>query len=240
METPEASIAVVDCALGNLQSIQNAFAQVGVEAFVTSDPGRLEAAHAVVLPGVGAFGDAMQTLSEHDLVDVLRGVAESGKPLIGICLGMQLLLSESEEFGRHEGLGIVPGRVRRFPPPHRSSDGLYDAGQKVPQVGWNRISPPLQATVDIHWKGSPLEGVESDAYMYFMHSYFADPEDPGVALCTTRYAGVEYCSALRAGNVVAFQFHPERSAEQGLIIYRNLIRLTVVSRADFLSADQSR
>jgi glutamine amidotransferase len=224
MDTREVAIAIVDCALGNLQSIQNAFAQVGVETIVTSDSGRIEAADAVVLPGVGAFGDAMQALGEHDLVDVLRGVAESGKPLIGICLGMQLLLSESEEFGRHEGLGIVPGRVRRFPPPHRSPDGLFDAGQKVPQVGWNRISPPNQMTADIHWKDSPLEGVEPDTYMYFMHSYYTEPEDPGVALCTTRYAGVEYCSALRAGNVVAFQFHPERSAEQGLAIYRNLVR----------------
>jgi glutamine amidotransferase len=225
MDTREVSIAVVDCALGNLQSILNAFAQVGVEAFVTSDPGRIEAAHAVVLPGVGAFGDAMRTLGEHDLVDVLRGVAGSGKPLIGICLGMQLLLSESEEFGRHEGLGIVPGRVRRFPAPHRSRDGLFDAGQKVPQVGWNRISPPPSTTADIHWKDSPLEGVEPDTYMYFMHSYFTDPEEPGVALCKTRYAGVEYCSSLRAGNVVAFQFHPERSAEQGLVIYRNLVKM---------------
>jgi len=224
MDTPEVSIAVVDCALGNLQSIRNAFAQVGVEVFVTSDPGRIEAAHAVVLPGVGAFGDAMQALREHDLVDVLLGVAGSGKPLIGICLGMQLLLSESEEFGRHEGLGIVPGRVRRFPPPHRSPNGLFDAGQKVPQVGWNRISPPPQTTVDIHWKSSPLDEIDPDAYMYFMHSYFAEPEDPGVALCTTRYAGVEYCSALRVGSVVAFQFHPERSAKQGLTIYRNLVR----------------
>jgi len=107
-------------------------------------------------------------------------------------------------------------------------------------VGWNRISPPPQTTADVRWKGSPLEGVEPEVYMYFTHSYFAEPEDPGVALCTTRYAGVEYCSALRVGNVVAFQFHPERSAEQGLAIYRNLIRLTVASRADFLPADQSR
>jgi glutamine amidotransferase len=232
MDTRGVSIAVVDCALGNLQSVRNAFAQVGVEVFITSDPGRIEAAHAVVLPGVGAFGDAMQTLNEHDLVGVLRGVAKSGKPLIGICLGMQLLLSESDEFGRHEGLGIVPGRVRRFPAPHRSPDGLFDAGQKVPQVGWNRISPPSQTTADVHWKDSPLEGIEPGTYMYFMHSYFTEPEDPGVVLCTTRYAGVEYCSALRVGNVVAFQFHPERSAEQGLAIYRNLVRFVQRHRSD--------
>ncbi len=224
MDLRELSIAVVDCALGNLQSIRNAFEHVGVDVLVTSDPGRIEAAHAVVLPGVGAFGDAMQVLREHDLVDVLRGVAAAGKPLIGICLGMQLLLCESEEFGRHEGLGIVPGRVRRFPPPHRSADALFDAGQKVPQVGWNCIAPPTSSTADIHWKDGPLSGIEPGAHMYFMHSYFAEPEDRGVVLCSTRYAGLEYCSALRTGNVVAFQFHPERSGEQGLVIYRNLLR----------------
>ncbi|HXV35508.1 MAG TPA: imidazole glycerol phosphate synthase subunit HisH [Myxococcota bacterium] len=218
------SIAVVDCALGNLQSIRNAFAHVGVDVLVTSDRARIEAAQAIVLPGVGAFGDAMQALRERGLADALRAAARAGTPLVGICLGMQLLLSESEEFGRHEGLGIVPGRVRRFPAPHRSPAGHFDAGDKVPQVGWNRIAPPAGEAAVAHWKSSPLEGLEAGVHMYFMHSYYAEPDDPAVALCTTRYAGVDYCSGLMTGSVVAFQFHPERSAEPGLAIYRNLVR----------------
>jgi len=216
------AVAVVDYELGNLESIRNAFAEVGVEAVVTSDPSELEAARAVVLPGVGAFGDAMQALHRGGLVSVLRDVAASGKPLVGICLGMQLLLSESEEFGRHQGLGVVPGRVRRFASPHRSPEGLYDGGYKVPLVGWNRVRPPAGAAADAHWQGSPLAGIELGVHMYFMHSYFAEPEQSEVVLCTSEHAGIEYCSALRAGNVVAFQFHPERSGERGLAIYRNL------------------
>jgi len=227
----EVSIAVVDCALGNLQSIRNAFAHVGVEAYVTSDPGRIETAHAVVLPGVGAFGDGMEALRQHDLVNVLRKVAESGTPLIGICLGMQLLFSESEEFGRHEGLGIIAGRVRRFSPLVPSTDGSFGIGQKVPQVGWNRISIPSHATAEDFWADSPLEGIDPGTHMYFMHSFYATPEDPRVSLSTTRYAGIEFCSALRTGSVVAFQFHPERSGEQGLAIYRNLVRLARRARS---------
>jgi len=225
MDMRNISIAIVDYALGNVQSIQNAFRQVGADAFVTDDPDRIDAAHAVVLPGVGAFGDGMRALQSRDLVDVLRQRAESQKLLIGICLGMQLLFSESEEFGRHEGLGIVAGNVRRFPLAEQPRSGSSDPVHKVPQVGWNRISPPSGTTADVYWSDSPLEGIETDAYMYFMHSYFAKPEDRGVSLCVTRYAGVEFCSALRSGSVVAFQFHPERSGEQGLAIYRNLVRM---------------
>lgn len=215
-------VAVVDYALGNLESIRRAFAHVGVEALVTSDPAALEAARAVVLPGVGAFGDAMQALRERHLVGALRGAAASGKPLIGICLGMQLLLSESEEFGRHEGLDIVPGRVRRFPAPPRASDDRITGDWKVPQVGWNRVWPDPASDGD--WAGTPFEGLEPGSWLYFMHSYYAEPRDAACRLAQTSFAGVTYCSALRAGNVVAFQFHPERSAEAGLAIYRNLAR----------------
>lgn len=215
-----AKISVVDYALGNLESIRLAFAHVGVEATVTGDPAELREAQALILPGVGAFGDAMNALEERGLVDVLRDFAATGRPLIGICLGMQLLLSHSEEFGDHEGLGLVAGNVRRFPAPELGDDGRYGPGAKVPQVGWNHVEPPA-ARPDA-WAGSALDGVEPGAYMYFMHSYYAAPDAADDVLCETEYAGVRFCSALRRDNVVGFQFHPERSSEAGLAIYRNL------------------
>ena len=135
------SVLVVDYALGNLESVRLALAHVGVEAATSGDAAAVADAAALVLPGVGAFGDAMRALEERGLARALHDFAASGRPLLGICLGMQLLLGESEEFGRHEGLGLVAGRVRRFPSPVLGPDGRYGPGAKVPQVGWNRIAP---------------------------------------------------------------------------------------------------
>lgn len=215
-------ISVVDYELGNLESIRLAFQHVGVEASVSGDPSELREAQALVLPGVGAFGDAMNALAERGLVDVLHDFAASGRPLVGICLGMQLLLSRSEEFGDHAGLGLVAGNVRRFPAPELGEDGRYGPGAKVPQVGWNRVEPPRDRPDA--WPGSPLEGVEPRSHMYFMHSFYAEPESQEDVLAETEYAGVRFCSALGRDNVVGFQFHPERSSEAGLAIYRNLAR----------------
>jgi glutamine amidotransferase len=215
-----AKISVVDYALGNLESIRLAFAHVGVEATVTGDAAELRDAQALILPGVGAFGDAMKALEERGLVEVLHEFAATGRPLIGICLGMQLLLSHSEEFGDHAGLGLVAGKVRRFPTPELGNDGRYGPGAKVPQVGWNHVNPPADRPGA--WSSSPLEGVEVGAHMYFMHSYYVAPEASGDVLCETEYAGVRFCSALQRDNIVGFQFHPERSSDAGLAIYRNL------------------
>lgn len=215
-----AKISVVDYALGNLESIRLAFAHVGVEATVTGDAAELRDAQALILPGVGAFGDAMKALEERGLVEVLHEFAATGRPLIGICLGMQLLLSHSEEFGDHTGLGLVAGKVRRFPAPELGDDGRYGPGAKVPQVGWNPVEPPVDRPAA--WSGSPLEGIEAGAHMYFMHSYYVAPEASDDVLCETEYAGVRFCSALQRDNIVGFQFHPERSSEAGLAIYRNL------------------
>lgn len=214
--------AIVDYGVGNLYSIRRACATCGMEAVITSDAQEILDAAAVILPGVGAFGDAMNELRRLDLASPLRELAQQGKPLIGICLGMQLLMTESYEFGHHRGLGIVDGEVVRFENIQQS-----DRVCKVPHVGWNRVyKAPTNGDGQVSadstdvWQDSPLEPVHEGEFMYFVHSYYVQPSDPAVTLSVSRYAGREFCSGLKAGNVVAFQFHPERSGPQGLEMYR--------------------
>jgi len=216
-------VAIVDYSLGNLFSVKHACEKVGLDAFISADKREILTADAVILPGVGAFGDAMECLRQRDLIRPLQDIAQSGKPLIGICLGQQLLMTESFEFGRHRGLNIFEGPVVRFDNPIGPNGPL-----KVPQVGWNRIYRPdylKQQTVGDCWHNSPLEGLRDGEYMYFVHSFYARPVDPSVVLAVTRYGHIEFCSSLRKGNVMAFQFHPERSGPLGIQIYRNLARL---------------
>jgi glutamine amidotransferase len=176
-------------------------------------------ADVVFLPGVGAFGDAMAALRRLDLVAPLREVAASGKLVIGICLGMQMLMTESQEFGSHEGLGLIDGEVVRLPEQLKAQQRL-----KVPLIGWNRIRPAPGRTVD-DWTGTPLEGIPDGTFLYFNHSFHVAPEDTGVVLSTTTYGDVEFCSGLRSDNVLGFQFHPERSGPDGLQIYRNIAKI---------------
>ena len=212
-------IAIVDYGLGNLFSIERACQHAGMKATLTGRGADLQAAEAVLLPGVGAFADAMEALRERQLIQPLKDLAGDGKPLIGICLGLQLMMSESHEFGVHAGLGLIEGTVERLP-----EDGMARPGAKrlkIPQVGWNRI----QGLTPGEWDGSILAGLEDGAYMYFVHSYYARPRDPGVVLSRTRYGEHDFCSSLRQGNIVACQFHPERSGPDGLRVYHNLRRL---------------
>lgn len=182
-----------------------------MQAIITSSREAIQSADAIILPGVGAFGDAMAALRRLDLVSLLKECAASGKPLMGICLGMQLLMTESEEFGRHQGLGIIEGDVVRLSP------GAYDGrAMKVPQVGWNRITP----TAPEAWRNSLLADTPPGAWTYFVHSFYARPADPEVMVSTTRYGDATFCSSLARRNVFACQFHPERSGPDGLRIYR--------------------
>jgi len=206
-----ARVAVVDYGLGNLYSVCRACEHAGMEPSVTGAADDLFAADAVVLPGVGAFADAMAALNERGLGEALQHLAGEGKPLFGVCLGLQLLMSESHEFGVHPGLGLIDGVVERLP---------ADNGRKVPQVGWNRIAAP--AGVDS--SGSVLDGAEG-TYVYFVHSYYVRPSDPSVVFSESRFGPLAFCSSVRQGNVFGCQFHPERSASQGLAIYRNMARL---------------
>ncbi|HSB03323.1 MAG TPA: imidazole glycerol phosphate synthase subunit HisH [Anaerolineales bacterium] len=207
-------VAIVDFGLGNLYSVHQACRKVGLDAEITSSRQAILNADAVILPGVGAYRDAMQNLRKLDLVGVLRDIAASNKPLLGVCLGMQLLMSESFEFGHHEGLDIIKGSVVHFGKPNEEERTL-----KVPQIGWNRIHKSEQS---VEWRTSLLAGVPDQAYMYFVHSYIVQPEDQNMVLSTTRYGDVEFCSSLQKGTVFACQFHPERSSQWGIAIYQNL------------------
>ena len=210
-------VAIVDFGLGNLFSVAQACHAVGLLSTITSDRRVIEGADAVILPGVGAFGDAMQTLRRLDLVSVLRDTPDRGVPLIGICLGVQLLMTESHEFGRHEGLGLICGEVVPLNEPRENGRIL-----KVPQVGWNRIHA---AGGTGSWTAMPLEGLPDDTFMYFVHSFVVVPEDRSVVRSTTTYGDVEFCSSVSSGRIFACQFHPERSGRRGLQVYENVRKL---------------
>lgn len=194
-------ITIVDYAINNLRSVEKAFASMNIPVEVSDDPARIRQARKIVLPGVGAFADAMTNLQGRNLTEVLREKVEAGTPLLGLCLGLQLLFSESEEFGRTLGFNFIPGKVKRLPP-----------SLKVPHIGWNQLH--LKQVDPL------LEGVEEGSFVYFVHSYYADPETPEDVLATTDYE-IEFPAITRRGNVWATQFHPEKSQEVGLRILRN-------------------
>jgi glutamine amidotransferase len=201
-------ITIIDYGMGNLRSVQKGFEKVGYAARVTSDPADVERAEKLVLPGVGAFKDCMDNLRQGGFIDPILRHVESGRPFLGICLGLQLLFTESEEFGRHQGLNIIPGKVVRFPA------GMREGGEelKVPHMGWNQIEIRRQAPI--------FKRVESGASVYFVHSYYVLPDDPQAVATVTEY-GVSFCSSIWRDNVMATQFHPEKSQQVGLRILKN-------------------
>jgi glutamine amidotransferase len=222
MRDAAGKVAIVDYELGNLFSVQHACAHVGLDALVTSSRREIAQADAVILPGVGAFADAMATLERRDLVGVLKDVAGAGRPFLGICLGMQLLMSESTEFGRSPGLGLIAGGV------HGIADVLAAPRPKIPHVGWNRMY--VAAPAADAWTDTLLNGIPNGVYMHFVHSYFVRPEDASLTVAVTEYGGLRFCSALRSHNIFACQAHPERSGPFGLAVYRNLATVLNVTR----------
>jgi len=201
-------ITIIDYGMGNLRSVQKGFEKVGFAAKVTDNAEEVTKAEKLVLPGVGAFKDCMDNLREGGFIEPIRRHVTAGKPFLGICLGLQLLFSESEEFGRHQGLGIIPGRVVRFPADMR----LAEEELKVPHMGWNQIR--LQQDIPL------FRGIADGTSVYFVHSYYVVPDDPKDIAAVTDY-GIEFCSAICRGNVMATQFHPEKSQQVGLRILRN-------------------
>lgn len=209
-------VAIIDYGMGNLFSVQQACAHAGLDAGISSDADALLHADAAILPGVGAFGDAMANVRSLGLDRAIHAFIGSGRPFLGICLGMQLLMSEGEEFGRHEGLGVFKGKVVRFPA--RVADNTVI---KVPQVGWNRIR---KAPGGADWNGSILDRIRDGERVYFVHSFYPCPGDSSAILSMTDYEGVGYCSGMRRDNVTAVQFHPEKSGACGIEIYKSFAR----------------
>ncbi|TKS61354.1 MAG: imidazole glycerol phosphate synthase subunit HisH [Nitrospira sp.] len=196
-------IAIIDYGMGNLRSVSKAFEAVGHQAIVTRDAASIKNASHVVLPGVGAFGDCMANLERYGLIEPIKATIQSGKPFLGICLGLQLLFTESEEFGTHKGLGIISGRVRRF---------ATDQALKVPHMGWNQVN--------VQRKCPLFEGIANGSNWYFVHSYFVDPTDRQIAATTTTYS-IPFVSSIWKDNIVACQFHPEKSQAVGLRLIKN-------------------
>jgi glutamine amidotransferase len=208
-------IVIVDYGMGNLRSVHKALERVGSQAMVTQDPSRIGRADGMILPGVGAFQKAMENLEQLRLIDTIQKFILSGKPFLGICLGLQLLFSESEEFCQCRGLEVFKGKVVRFP---FSLPGapLDRDSLKVPHMGWNSIR--------IKKKSAALGGIEEGTHFYFVHSYFPVPADPGIITTTTDYGG-EFVSSVGRGNLFACQFHPEKSQTAGLKVLRNFASL---------------
>ena len=198
--------------MGNLRSVQKGFEAVGAKAIITSNPKKILSAKSVVLPGVGAFKECMANLEKLDLIDTVCQSAKSGKPFLGICLGLQLLFNQAEEFGHVDGLGILPGKVVGF----KSVISDADEPLKIPHMGWNtvRVLP-----------GNPLfHSVADESYFYFVHSYYVVPQDPTIVATTTFY-GTDFTSGVQHENIHAFQFHPEKSQRLGLTILKNFSNL---------------
>ena len=197
-------ITIIDYGMGNLRSVEKALEKVGARVRVSRDPDEVRRADRIVLPGVGAFGDAMYNLEKRGLVEVIKAEVAAGKPFLGICLGLDLLFEEGDEHGVHAGLGLLPGRVELLP-----------TELKIPQIGWNQVA--------IRKESKLLAGIPDGSSFYFVHSYAVVPELESDILCTTEY-GCTFVSAVERGNIAAFQFHPEKSSSLGLTILENFAK----------------
>jgi len=206
----DTTIAIVDYGAGNLRSVANAVRKLGYTPRISGDPSEVVAAEAVILPGVGAAADTMNSLEKLGMTDAIRQLLEQRRPLFAICVGLQVLFSATEEGGWHQCLGVIPGIVRRLP-----------SGLKIPHIGWNQVKQRLSHPV--------FEGIPDEANFYFVHSFYAEPEDKSIVAGTTNY-GVPICSMVIKDNLIATQFHPEKSGELGLRMYGNFLRMALCRR----------
>lgn len=210
MNNIKKNVVIIDYQLGNLFSVKQACDTVGINAKISSKRDDIINADALILPGVGAFIEAMNNLKKLGLDTAIKDKVNNGSPLFGICLGQQLLFTESEEFGAGNGLDLIPGVIKRFP------KKLEDRRIKVPHIAWNTIYPSGQK-----WDDTPLFELDKNEFMYFIHSYYVKPTIDTCILTKTNYDGVEFCSSILYKNIFATQFHPEKSADKGISIYRN-------------------
>ena len=214
--SPARPVVVVDYGRGNLWSVCHAVAAVGGTPRLSEEPAAVRTAERLILPGVGAFGDAMAGLRARGLAEAVLAFAATGRPLLGVCLGMQLLLEASTEFGHHRGLGLVAGRVERLPEPNAGARDRY----KIPNVGWCRLEPSPGGTP---WADSLFAAVKPGDFAYFVHSYAAHPADPRHRLADIDLGGARVAAAITAGPITGCQFHPEKSGEVGLAILRAFV-----------------
>jgi len=199
-------ITIIDYGAGNLRSVTNAIIRLGYQPKITSTPHEVLDSSAVILQGVGSAGDTMASLKRLNLAEPIRRFIGEGRPFLGICVGLQVLFTGTEEGGGHECLGIIPGQVKKLPP-----------GLKIPHMGWNQVRQKMSHPV--------FAGIPDETNFYFVHSYYAEPDDTAITAAETEY-GILFCSAITRGNLIATQFHPEKSGEYGLQIYHNFIRMS--------------
>ncbi len=204
-------IAIIDYGAGNLRSVVNAVSKLGYQPKVTSRPAEVLNAQAVILPGVGAAADTMANLKRLGLANPIQRLIAEGRPFLGVCIGLQILFTGTEEGGWHECLGIIPGRVRKLP-----------SGLKIPHMGWNQVKQKVSHPI--------FDGIPDEANFYFVHSYYVEPDDQSLVAGETEY-GLPFCSAITRGKLVATQFHPEKSGQVGLKVYDNFIKLALEARA---------
>jgi len=213
-------ITVIDYGTGNLLSVIRAFEYWGTEVLITNSPRLIESSERLVLPGVGAFSAGMAGLNERGLIKPIQTFIESGRPFLGICLGMQLMLEGSEEFGVYEGLGLIPGKVVPIP-----STGTNGKPHKIPHIGWNYLQLPLQRT---SWDNTILKDLMYGRFVYFVHSYAVSPTYEEHTLANTFYDGYQICAVIKMNNIYGCQFHPEKSGPIGLKIIKNFLELPVI------------
>lgn len=216
---PNSDVVIIDYTLGNLYSLTRAFQKIGCEPIISGEKSDIIDARRVVLPGVGAFSAGMQGLQEKDLIDTLKKVVRNGTPILGVCLGMQMLMTESEEGGIHSGLNLIKGNVRRFDPPKERNSF------KVPHYGWSSVSMPnpenrLQENL---WQHTVMNDIKNNSYFYFVHSYYVVPDDPSHTIGVTQYGYNTFASVIKKENITACQFHPEISGEVGLCLIKKFV-----------------
>jgi glutamine amidotransferase len=210
MKNIKKNVVIIDYRLGNLFSVKQACDTVGISAKISSDKDDVFNADALILPGVGAFNEAMNNLKDLNLDIAIKEKVKAGAPVFGICLGQQLLFTESEEFGAGKGLDLISGVIKKFP------ENIEERKIKVPHIAWNTIFKFEQ-----EWKSTALTDLKENDFMYFIHSYYVKPSDESCILTKTNYDGVEFCSSIIKNNIFATQFHPEKSADRGISIYMN-------------------
>ena len=213
------NIVIVDYTLGNLYGVKRAFQKVGYEPLISDKKKDILNAQKIVLPGVGAFSAGMKGLEEKDLLDSIKDFAKTGKPILGICLGMQLLMTQSEENGLHEGMNLIKGKVKKFDPPKETNSF------KIPHYGWSSVSMPElgDGVTGNPWRATVLDGVAVNSFFYFVHSYYVHTDDPLNSIGVSNYGRNIFTSVLKKGNISGCQFHPELSGERGLQIITNFV-----------------